>query len=202
MRIILFDLGGVLIELQGIADLLEWTGEGMTPETIWHMWLTSPAVRAFEAGAIGPDDFASRLVRELGMPVAPERFIEAFTMWPVGLYPGAADLLRRIPSGYVRAMLSNTNILHWPRFMEEMGIDGLFEHHFASHLIGKLKPDPGVFEHVVATLQCRPADVLFLDDQPLNVEAATAAGLHAVQVRGPHEAERVLIEMGVLAAEA
>jgi len=200
IRIILFDLGGVLIELTGVPALLAWIGNRLTPEELWRMWLSSPVVRAFETGKVGPDTFANQLIADLGLPVSRQEFLAAFRAWPKGVFPGAVDLVRRISPPYVRATLCNTNVLHWPRFMDEMGLGNLFEHHFASHLMGKLKPDREVFEHVVAALGCEPSAILFLDDQPLNVEAAQAIGLQAVCVRGVQEAERVLTEVGVVSA--
>jgi HAD superfamily hydrolase (TIGR01509 family) len=82
--------------------------------------------------------------------------------------------------------------------MDEMGLRNLFAYHFASHLMGKLKPDREVFEHVVAVLECEPSAILYLDDQPLNVEAAQAIGFQAVCVRGVQEVERVLTNANVL----
>lgn len=66
--------------------------------------------------------------------------------------------------------------------------------------MGKLKPDREVFAHVAQTLRCEPSAILFLDDQPLNVHAALAAGVRAVRVSGVQEAEPALTELGVLPA--
>jgi len=37
----------------------------------------------------------------------------------------------------MKATLFNTNELHWPKLMHEMGLANVIEHHFASHLIGR-----------------------------------------------------------------
>ena len=45
---ILFDLGGVMIELAGVERMLEWSpGLGTTGE-LWRRWLASPAVRVMQ----------------------------------------------------------------------------------------------------------------------------------------------------------
>jgi HAD superfamily hydrolase (TIGR01493 family) len=198
IQVVLFDLGGVLIELAGVPTMLSWTQDAETPEKLWAQWLASPAVRAFETGRIGPEDFAEQLIKEMALPVQPEAFIEAFTDWPKGLFPGATALVERIPSHYTRAALSNSNALHWPRIMHDMGLDGVFEHTFASHLMGKLKPDPEVFEHVMETLDCDPAAVFFMDDNRLNVEAAQAFGMLAVEVAGLQGAEQALTAFQII----
>jgi glucose-1-phosphatase len=105
-----------------------------------------------------------------------------------------------VSPAYVRATLCNTNMLHWPILANEMGLGSAFDHHFASHLIGKIKPDEDAFQHVMDTLDCGASTILFLDDNRLNVEAAQRMGIKAVQVKGVREAERALVEAGVLAA--
>ena len=200
IRVVLFDLGGVLIEFTGPSTLLRWLGGRLTPEQVWPLWLRSPVVRDFERGFVEPDVFADRLIADLGLPVERRQFLDDFAAWPRGLYAGAAELIARVPASYARATLSNTNEVHWPRITDEMKLGELFDHHFPSHLIGKLKPDSEVFAHVAQTLGCEPSAILFLDDQPLNVEAARAAGLRAVQASGVTGAESVLVEAGVLAS--
>ena len=199
IRVVLFDVGGVLIEFTGPATLLRWLGGRLTPEQIWPLWLGSPVVREFERGFVEPHVFADRLIADLGLPIDRRAFLDDFATWPTALYDGAVELIARIPAPYVRATLSNTNVVHWPRITDELKLGALFDHHFPSHLVGKLKPDREVFLHVAETLDCEPSTILFLDDQPLNVEAARAAGLVAVMVSGVRGAESALIEAGVLA---
>ncbi len=50
-----------------------------------------------------------------------------------------------------------------------------------SHL-GTLKPDPRIYLLMSGKLGVEPADVVFLDDQPVNLAGATAVGMTAVAV--------------------
>ena len=201
LKAVVFDLGGVLIEFRGAAKLLEWRPD-LTHEESWRLWLSSPAVRAFETGRLEPREFAARLTTDLGLTVSPEDFLVEFAGWAVGPFAGAADLVRRIPSHIARATLSNTSHLHWQRFEAETDLYRLFDHHFPSHLTGKIKPDVEAFEHVASALRREPESILFLDDQPINVHAAQKAGLRAACVQGPREAERMLQELGIIDPEA
>ncbi len=198
--VVLFDVGGVLVELSGMETILGWLESDVTVDDLWVRWLRSKAVRQFETGLMGADEFAIAVTREFGLKVQPKAFLESFAGWPLGLYPGAMEMLARIPSRYRRALLSNSNALHWPRVSNDMGLGAAFDHHFVSHLTGKIKPDAAAFEDVVAALHCAPAHVLFLDDNLLNVEAAMSVGMHAARVRGPREAQRVLCEFGIIEA--
>jgi HAD superfamily hydrolase (TIGR01509 family) len=198
VRVVLFDVGGVLVQLSGVATVLGWVADRWTPAELWHRWLHSPAVRAFETGRCDADSFAADLVSELDLGVAPALFLESFAAWPTGLYPGTRELIARIPGDITRALLSNSNALHWPRVEDEFGLGALFEHRFVSHLTGRIKPDPDAFEHVVRSLGCDPASVLFLDDNLLNVEAAEAVGMQGALVRGITEAEQALRRASVI----
>jgi putative hydrolase of the HAD superfamily len=198
IRVVLFDVGGVLVQLSGVATVLGWVADRWTPPELWRRWLHSPAVRAFETGRCDADTFAADLVAELELGVEPAAFLESFAGWPTGLYPGAHELVARIPGHITRALLSNSNALHWDRVVEDFGLGALFEHRFVSHLTGRIKPDPDAFEHVVSSLGCDPASVFFLDDNLVNVEAALATGMQGAVVSGVAGAEQALRRVGIL----
>ena len=82
--------------------------------------------------------------------------------------------------------------------MRNEGLTRAFPHHFASHLLGKIKPDAEAFQHVTSALRCEPSEVMFLDDNDINVIAAKSLGMQAVRVRGIGEARRALVASGVL----
>ena len=198
IEVILFDLGGVLIEFVGLTTIISWSKDNMTQEQFWENWLVSPTVRSFESGQIKPEEFAEQLIEEMSLTVSPEKFLEVFTNCAKGLFPGALELIKRIPPDYTLAILSNTNALHWSRMMNETGLSELFHYYFASHLIGKLKPDQGVFEHVLEELDCDPGAVLFIEDNVINAEAARAVGMQSVVVKGVNEIEQALLEFNIL----
>ena len=107
-------------------------------------------------------------------------------------------MLAQIPSSYQRAVLSNSNALHWTRVVDDLRLGPVFDHQFVSHLTGRIKPDADAFQHVADSLGCRPEHVLFLDDNILNVEAAQRFGMQAIRVQGIVETRRALIERGII----
>jgi glucose-1-phosphatase len=198
IRAVLFDVGGVLVELGGVDTMLGWLGPTVSADEMWRRWLTSTSVRNFETGKIDAQAFAGGVIEEFGLKLNAERFLDAFAAWPTGLYPGTLEMLALIPPSYRRALLSNSNSLHWQRVTEDMGLGAAIESHFVSHLTGRIKPDADAFEHAVQSLGCDPGQVLFIDDNWLNVEAATRSGLHAVRARGNLETRRALAEFGII----
>jgi glucose-1-phosphatase len=198
IEVVLFDLGGVLVEMHGVPTMLAWLNNAISADELWRLWLSSPVVRDFETGRIGPNEFADRIIQEMSLPVGRDEFLNTFSGWVSGLYPGALELVRNVPERFTRATLSNTSILHWARLMKECELEDVFHRHFASHLTGRIKPDPEAFQFVIESLGCRPSAIFFLDDNSLNVEAAKKVGMHAVRTKGLVEAGHALAEAGIL----
>ena len=195
---ILFDLGGVVVELAGVAKMLEWSAGVDSTDELWRRWLHSDAVRRFETGVSDRDTFAREVIAEFGVPVPPGEFLAAFTWWPRAVLPGAFELLAALRGRYRLASVSNTNEIHWQRFSESWSLDAAFDHNFPSHRVGKLKPDADYFAHVVAAIGVPAHRVLFVDDNAINVEAASRLGLHARRVVGVDGARAALREIGLL----
>ncbi len=179
-KVILFDLGGVLIENNGRAALTAMLTRPLEAHEMWRKWLDSPVVREFERGRTSADEFAASFVREWEIDLDPAVFISEFATWPVGLFDGAEALLRAIKGTHHLACLSNTNAIHWQRFPE---LHGLFDSAFLSHQIGHIKPDREAFEYTVGKLDVAPQQVYFFDDLEPNVSMAREVGMNAYQVR-------------------
>lgn len=195
IEVILFDLGGVLVELSGLGTMMRWSR--LEETEIWRRWLTSDAVRRFESGKSDAGEFAASVVREFELTSTPEAFMEAFVQWPGGLFDGTEELLQRLSDQYHLSCLSNTNHLHWRRFETETDLLGTLDSHFASHQIGMMKPDLEIYRYVIASLG-RPADrILFFDDNQLNVDGARAAGMNALLAHGVSEVGEHLDRLGL-----
>jgi putative hydrolase of the HAD superfamily len=179
---ILFDLGGVLIELAGVERMLAWSPALGTTDELWRRWLHSPAVRGYETGRTDRHAFADAIIVEFGLPVARDAFLDEFAWWPRTLHAGARDLLASLAPRYTLASLSNTNELHWQRFERDWALPSMFHHNFPSYAVGKLKPDADYFEHVLDELGVKAQHAVFVDDNAINVEAARAVGLNAMRV--------------------
>jgi len=196
---VLFDLGGVLVELGGVEVFGGWIREPREEE-VWRRWLLCPWVRRYERGECTTDEFARGMVDAWSLSLAPDEFLSFFRDWVKGLFEGAEALVRSVPPGMVRACFSNTNALHWEHRFHRFGLHELFDESFLSYRMGCVKPDVEAFERVVAALGVEPASILFLDDNALNVEGARAAGLDAHRAVGVEGARRVLRERGILPA--
>ena len=196
--VVIFDLGGVLADFGGVSAMRELARIDSDDE-VWRRWLTCRWVRTFEGGGCSAADFAEGVVSDWGLPISGAEFLDRFRGWLAGPFPGADELVRAVREVCPVGCLSNTNPVHWdgallrwPRFFE------MFDYRFLSFELGRVKPDVEIFERV-AELTGLPLDrVLFLDDNLVNVEGASSAGMRAEHVRGIDEARAALVRAGVL----
>ena len=197
-KVILFDLGGVLIKLVGVPRMMELTKQRFSVDELWEKWLASPAIRLFESGKSTVEEFGEQIVAEFEINILPSQYLEEFTTWPAGKYPGVNALLASVKKHAAIGCLSNTNVLHWKRMSSTMDFIHLFDYTFPSHLTGYLKPDSDAYVYAAKEMGIRPDEALFLDDNRINIEGAQKAGMNAVEVHGVAEAETRLALIGVL----
>ena len=190
--VILFDLGGVLIELTGVPAMIEWTKGRFTEDQLWERWLSSPAVREFEKGQSTPEQFSGAMIAEFDLDVSADMFLSEFLYWPRRTYPGTKTLLEDLASRYTLASLSNISELHWERICNEMELTALFNSNFPSFKTGYVKPDREAYLNALGKLKCRPERVLFMDDNAANVNTAVSMGMTAYTVAGLSGVKSVL----------
>lgn len=177
LSVLLFDLGGVLVENARIIDNLSAVlGVEADEAAMKERWLRSPAARDFELGRVSPGVFARRFLREWQSSVDPDEFLRGIAGWLGRPYPGAVELLAELRARHHVSCLSNCNELHWASLSEFLGS---FDSVFSSHLLGEIKPDEDAFRAVMRTLGVEPAQVRFFDDVDSNVRAARGLGINS-----------------------
>ncbi len=193
---VVFDVGGVLVALDGMPALARLIGGSAGPGALHQRWMETRSVRLHEAGRISAEEFAAGVVSDLDLQISPAVFLDSFAAWVQGPYPGAFELVSCIPRQYRVAVLSNVSAFHWA--LIKPGIPARLERLYLSYETGHLKPAPEAFRTMLGDLRLPAGEVLFLDDSPANVEAARRLGVNAHVVDGPATVRRVLDEYGVL----
>jgi putative hydrolase of the HAD superfamily len=178
---VVFDFGNVLgffDHWRAIHQLARLTV--VSPETIRDGLFTEELEEAYESGRIRTRDvlaYARRLCHLRGSDADIETaFADMF--WP---NEEVCQLIPTLKRRYRLFLLSNTNDMHcrWFRrqFAETLDhFDGLF----FSHEVGVRKPLAGIYKHALRRMECRPAECVFIDDLPRNIEAARACGWHGI----------------------
>ncbi len=196
LDVLLFDLGGVLIDFAGFDELSRLLPGSPDRAEVRARWIESESVQRFERGEITPLEFARGVIGELELAFSPDDFITAFVGWARGPYPGARSLLERLHRTHRLACLSNSNELHTP--LHRRSIEPLMERYYFSNELGQVKPEREIFDHVIRDLGVPPQRIAFFDDTPVNVEAARGAGLKAYEVDGIEALEIRLRRLGML----
>jgi putative hydrolase of the HAD superfamily len=196
VEIVLFDLGGVLVELRGVAEMRALTTLA-TDDELWQRWLTCRWVRSFESGGCTAAEFAQGVVDDWALSITAEAYLARFRAWPTGPLPGAEALVAEVGRRVRVGCFSNTNALHYYEF-RHWPLVASFDDRFLSFDLGVLKPDREAFDRVAGVLPAPRDRVLFLDDNELNVQGALEAGFAARRVRGVEGARAALVAAGVL----
>lgn len=197
-RVLLFDLGGVVIDTVPFAKLLEWQSWTKDAQELEQKWSESLTAREYEEGRISTKEFVERITDEFELDVSVARFLREYRLIPKGFYPGAPELLDELGKTYTVACFSNTNELHWNKICDVDKLEQHFARRFASHVLHESKPHEEAYRHVLRDLKCPAGAVAFFDDRADNVAAAKQLGIDAHQTRGFEALRAKLAELGIL----
>ncbi|MBV8049498.1 MAG: HAD family phosphatase [Paludibacterium sp.] len=198
VEVLLFDLGGVLVEWDGTSPLVEHSGGRIDRETARRFWLTSPWVGKQDLGLCTVEEFADGAIAELDLDFTREAFIAAYLSWVKGVFPGTHALLDRLKGRYRLATLTNNNAAHFERIARDLDLGQYFDPVFASHEIHLKKPDPEIYRHVTDALGVPPERIAFFDDNIECVLPARAIGWRAFHTVGLAQVEQALHSLGAL----
>jgi len=187
---ILFDLGGVLIDLDWEATTRAFRAlvpdeHGARADAVLADIFQHPALHTYERGEIPWHSFRERLARDTGLAATEEQFLTAWNSM-LGPVPRARiDRLGELKTRYRLGLLSNTNERHVDcvnAYLKDThgvaDLDSLVHVPLYSHLVGMRKPEARIYHHAAKELGIEPSRILFIDDMKVNADAATAAGLH------------------------
>ncbi|WP_052941344.1 HAD family hydrolase [Chromobacterium subtsugae] len=196
--VLVFDLGGVLVDWNGIDPLIRLSGGRLSREEARLFWMHFHWTEKLDLGACTPLEFSAAMADELRLDLSAEAMQAQLRSWNRGAFPGARALLEKLSADWQLAALSNINSLHWQQVSEEFQLLDLFGHTFASFQLRLRKPQPEIYRHVQQTLGLAPADIAFFDDNIECVAAARAEGWQAFHTIGFDSLQRTLREQGWL----
>ena len=183
---IVFDLGGVLIDLDYDSCVRSFR-EVLGYERITELLDLSHQKGIYgdmEAGLITADEFRAEVLRESRPGCVPADVDRAMAGLLIGMDPRKVPLLERLAEKYVLYGLSNNNEISVARMhaiYEENGLDWqrVFKKEFISCRMKLMKPSRAIFDAAAAEIGFPPSEILFVDDSQKNVDGAVAAGWQA-----------------------
>ncbi len=191
---VIFDLGNVIIDIF-YPETLEYIKGKVGPshkEKVANFYLTD-FHKDYEKGLISSAKFREE-IRNYFEEDWTDEFVDHLWNYLLGKIPSERiELARKLKENYNTGVLSNTNEIHVAALNQilknDHGLDSLediFQHVYFSHEMNLSKPDPLIYETLVAELNTEPEKIIFFDDLKANVESARQVGLQAHQVTGPN----------------
>jgi HAD superfamily hydrolase (TIGR01509 family) len=180
---LIFDCDGVLVDSEVLAGAA--LAELMT--NLGHPLTGPECTRIF--GGLNVTGVLAKAEQILGRPVPPDRgedagqrLLERFRqeLQPVN---GVAAAIASLP--YRRCVCSSSAPERLRLSLEVTGLAPLFgEHVFSAAQVQHGKPAPDLFWFAARALGEAPSDAIVIEDSPLGIEAARAAGMHSIGFMG------------------
>ena len=205
-RNILFDLGGVLIDIdyQRPVDAFAKLGFADFDEHYSQLNADDLFIR-LEKGEISPEQFYQTLQSSASGRVGFSDLEHAWNSILLDFRYESIKMLQELRSKYRVYLLSNTNAIHhrafsrmFERANEGMMLDDYFDKAYYSHLIGERKPDAEAYQFVLDDAGIRAEETLFIDDTRMNTEAAAAMGFRVHELKKGERIETILREMNLI----
>jgi len=188
VRFVLFDLGGVLVDVDEQLSRARWVELGYEADRYDAAFYHSHAKPGGDLGDHSPEGMR-RLVEALaGAPVSPETLIDVWGAH-VSWRSGVLDLLGRLTVPY--GVLSTIDPIHAAVLGPLPGADPILY----SCEMGLVKPSLAAFRAAAEACPCPPEEILYVDDRPENVAAARRVGFDAHQVSQLSQVEMALNEV-------
>jgi putative hydrolase of the HAD superfamily len=178
---IIFDLGGVVF--------------GWNPDAIIQAVFQDPEIQALvrrevfehpdwvetDRGTLNRADAVVRWTRRTGRSI--EELKALMHQADVSMQPktDTLALMEELASqGLPLYCLSNMPAERYAYLQRTYGFWDLFSGIIISAHVKMVKPEPGIFEHLLATHGLNPASSLFIDDSQTNIRAARSVGIHGI----------------------
>lgn len=185
MRVVCFDLGGVLVEINhtwkgalldaGFPEIASQHDRALTDFELFN---------SYQKGSVSLEDYLDDLSNRFG-GIESSQAESVHNAILRCAYPGIPELIEDIRvAGIKTGCLSNTNAPHWEAMMHapRLAVVSKLDFPMASHLIGTEKPDETMFRAFENASGAKQSEIVYFDDGAANVSAARALGWNAFVV--------------------
>lgn len=186
---IVFDLGGVLIDLDHDRAVGSFEGIGVADaKQLLDPYEQKGIFLEVEKGTITADEFCQKLRAHAGKDLTYEQIKQAWLGFIADTPQYKLDYLLNLRDHYNVYLLSNTNPFiqeGWARTNEftpaGRSIGAYFDKMYTSYEVGVTKPDRKIFDYMIADSGLIPSETLFVDDGKSNIEVARQLGFATYQ---------------------
>ncbi|MDO4714935.1 MAG: riboflavin biosynthesis protein RibF [Bacteroidales bacterium] len=187
-KAILFDYGGVLVDLDKVRAFQAFDALGMDIRPYIGLYGQQALFGGLERGELTVAEFCTALREATGCTNATDaQIVTAWQQFTLGVPAERLALLWRLQRTHRLCLISNTSLIHWAEAEQAYlcsphgAVRKLFTEVFLSYELGLEKPSPAIFELVLGRLGLTAQEVLLVDDSVANCEAAMALGIDSLQ---------------------
>jgi putative hydrolase of the HAD superfamily len=157
--------------------------------------------QAYDEGKLTGLNYWRKFLRAAGLPEERER-VEELNRWDARLWTVQNPVmlawqLELKRQGLLTAILSNIGDAVLASVERKFDWIHRFDVRVWSYQLGVAKPDPAIYRHTLAELGVEPEEALFIDDKRINVEAARALGIQAIEFSSVEGLRAGLIAAGL-----
>lgn len=198
--IVIFDLGGVLIDWDPrhlYRKLL--AGDEVAMEEFLATVCTNEWNRGQDAGRSFAEGARLLKVRHPHYAELIDAYGTRFDEMMAGPIAGAVEIVAELHErGTLLYGLSNFSAETFPPAFERFEFLRWFEGIVISGEVGVIKPDPRIYEIMLARFEIDPRKAVYIDDVAINAEAARAFGIHGIHFTTPSALREELVRLALL----
>jgi epoxide hydrolase-like predicted phosphatase len=189
IKAVIFDIGGVLLHNTDHEKERAWETQAGLPEGAIFKYINRSGLgNAATRGQLSRQEVWSKVSEHFKVDPAQLRTFENHLVDTEVLNTELADFLQSLRPKYKTALLSNA----WPgtreAFNQKYELDKLVDMQIFSAEEGTLKPETKFYQLALIRLQVRGYETVFLDDNPVNVDAASLFGMPSIHYRNNEQA--------------
>jgi 2-haloacid dehalogenase len=198
--IVIFDLGGVLIEWDPRHLYRKlFKGDDAAMEEFLATICTHEWNRGQDAGRSFAEGAGLLKTRHPEKAALIDAYGARFAEIMPGPIPGAVAILAELRErGTPLYALTNFSAETYPAAFARFEFLQWFRGIVVSGEVGAIKPNPEIFHALLGTHQIDPQRAVFIDDVQANVAAATALGIRGIRFSAPDALRAELVELGLL----
>lgn len=193
-KLIIFDLGGVLVDLEPQRTIEAFNNLGLTELSgrigAGHH---SGILAELELGLVSEENFFDYVSGLSDNSISKNDIENAWNAMLVRFPSSRVSFVERLKNNHKVVLLSNTNIIHH-RYFDSLAhgynsLSNLFHRTWYSYQMQMSKPNPEIFLKVINHSGVDVEDTLLIDDSTLNISAAKELGMMTWHILPGHPIE-------------
>ena len=201
IKAIVFDMGGVLIDLDYDRCVAAYKALGFEEICDYLDPCHQKGIYGdMESGKASEDEFYDFFLSKCHTGTTRADIDACMKSFYDGPSEKTGSLLRGLKQkGYGIYMLSNNNPIMM-RICDSdfkkvgIGISDFFDQAFISSSMKMMKPDAAIFNEAIRRIGLKAEELLFIDDSPVNVEAARKSGMNAILYTPGQDLGKTIVE--------